>query len=72
MGAIFQSLGRTVLAGVVILVVMIGVAGAHNMMGTEAYWAFFMRWLHILSGVMSCRRRRCRKFPTSRSRRSAR
>ena len=22
------------------------------MMGTEAYWAFFMRWLHILSGVM--------------------
>jgi len=52
MGAIFQSLGRTVTAGVVILVVMIGVAGAHNMMGTEAYWAFFMRWLHILSGVM--------------------
>jgi uncharacterized membrane protein len=52
MGAIFQSLGRTVIAGIVILVVMIGVAGAHNMMGTEAYWAFFMRWLHILSGVM--------------------
>jgi uncharacterized membrane protein len=52
MGAIFQSLGRTVIAGIVILAVMIGVAGAHNMMGTEAYWAFFMRWLHILSGVM--------------------
>jgi uncharacterized membrane protein len=52
MGAIFQSLGRTVIAGVVILIVMIGVAGAHHMMGTEAYWAFFMRWLHILSGVM--------------------
>jgi uncharacterized membrane protein len=52
MGAIFQSLGRTVIAGVFILIAMIGVAGAYKMMGSEAYWAFFMRWLHILSGVM--------------------
>ena len=52
MGAIFQSLGRTVIAGIVILIVMMGVAGTHNMMGSEGYWAFFMRWLHILSGVM--------------------
>ena len=52
MGAIFQSLGRTVVAGIVILAVMMGVAGTFDMMGNHAYWAFFMRWLHILSGVM--------------------
>jgi uncharacterized membrane protein len=52
MGAIFQSLGRTVVAGIVILAVMMGIAGTFGMMGAEGYWAFFMRWLHILSGVM--------------------
>ena len=52
MGAIFQSLGRTVIAGIVILIVMMGVAGTQNMMGSEGYWTFFMRWLHILAGVM--------------------
>ena len=53
MGAIFQSLGRTVLAGFVILVLLIivtGGAGARG--GDHAWWAFFMRWLHVLSGVM--------------------
>jgi len=43
MGAIFSSLRNTIIAGVVILLVM---------MGSHAYWTFFMRWLHILSGVM--------------------
>jgi len=52
MGAIFQSLGRTVIAGIVILAIMMGVAGTFNMMGSHAYWTFFMRWLHIGSGVM--------------------
>ena len=52
MGVIFQSLGRTVIAGVVILAVMLGVAGTHNMMASHEYWTFFMRWLHILAGVM--------------------
>jgi uncharacterized membrane protein len=52
MGAIFQSLGRTVIAGIVILAVMMGVAGTFSMMGNEGYWTFFMRWLHIGSGVM--------------------
>jgi uncharacterized membrane protein len=52
MGAIFQSLGRTVIAGIVILVIMMGVAGTFSMMSTHAYWTFFMRWLHIGSGVM--------------------
>ena len=52
MGAIFQSLGRTIIAGVVILAIILGIAGTFGKMGDHAYWAFFMRWLHVLSGVM--------------------
>jgi uncharacterized membrane protein len=52
MGAIFQSLGRTITAGVVILLVMMGVAGTFGMMNSHGYWTFFMRYLHIASGVM--------------------
>ena len=52
MGFIFQSLGRTVLAGIVILLVMMGIANTFGMMSEHGYWQFFMRWLHILSGVM--------------------
>ena len=52
MGAIFQSLGRTVIAGVVIVVIMLGIAGTFGRMGDFGYWTFFMRWLHILAGVM--------------------
>ncbi len=56
MGAIFQSLGRTVAAGVVLLVVIIGLVGA--MAGgvavsmQHAWMAFLFRWLHVLSAVM--------------------
>jgi len=52
MGAIFQSLGRTVIAGAVLVVIMLGVAGTFGRMGEHAYWLFFMRWLHVLSAVM--------------------
>lgn len=52
MGAIFQSLGRTVIAGVVLVVVMLAVAGTFGKMGEHGYWLFFMRWLHVLSGVL--------------------
>ena len=52
MGAIFQSLGRTVIAGVVIVVIMLGIAGTFGRLGDPGYWTFFMRWLHILAGVM--------------------
>jgi uncharacterized membrane protein len=56
MGAIFQSLGRTITAGVVLLIIFVVIAG----LGTKewvaidqhAWWAFFFRWLHVLSGVM--------------------
>jgi uncharacterized membrane protein len=50
MGAIFQSLGRTVTAGVVLLIILI-VAVSTAEYG-HAYSAFVMRWLHVMSGVM--------------------
>ena len=55
MGAIFQSLGRTVIAGIVVLVAIILIAGAGTgqMINLDMNWSrFFMRWLHVLSGVM--------------------
>jgi uncharacterized membrane protein len=56
MGAIFQSLGRTVTAGVVLLVILVVLAGLGTgswvRAGDHAWWTFFMRWLHVLSGVM--------------------
>ena len=51
MGAIFQSLGRTVIAGVVLVVIMLGIAGTFGKMD-HAWGTFFMRYLHVLSGVM--------------------
>ncbi len=55
MGAIFQSLGRTIVAGLVILAVIIVVAssgGAAGKAGDHVWWAFVFRWLHVMSGVM--------------------
>src|SRR5437763_1860709 len=56
MGAIFQSLGRTVTAGVVLLVIFLIIAGLGTgvwvPIGEAAWWSFFFRWLHVLSGVM--------------------
>jgi len=52
MGFIFQSLGRTIAAGVVLVGVLLLAAGTFGRMGDHAYWTFFMRWLHIGSGVM--------------------
>ena len=51
MGAIFQSLGRTVIAGTVLLVILLGAAGTFGKMD-HAWGTFFMRYLHVLSGVM--------------------
>lgn len=52
MGAILQSLGRTVTAGVVLLLIIMGIAGTFGSLGQMSWWTFFMRWLHVLSGVM--------------------
>jgi uncharacterized membrane protein len=48
MGAILQSLGRTVLAGVVLLVILLLSTGS-NVLSNPALG---MRWLHVTSGVM--------------------
>ena len=50
MGAILQSLGRTVIAGVVLLVIIVLLAGGVQF--GHAWGTFFMRWLHVMSGVM--------------------
>ena len=52
MGAIFQSLGRTISAGVVIVIVIMLIASTFNKLGDMNWWRFFFRWLHVLSGVM--------------------
>ena len=51
MGAIFQSLGRTITAGVVLLVILLFAAGTFGRMD-HAWGTFLMRYLHIASGVM--------------------
>src|SRR5436189_2058442 len=57
MGAFFQSLGKTIIAGIVIHIVIIlavngltGGGGARA--GDHVWWTFVMRWLHVMSGVM--------------------
>src|SRR3954463_14038542 len=56
MASILQSLGRTLIAGVVLLILIVAIAGAVSgqfiKLSDPTYWAFFMRWLHIMSGVM--------------------
>jgi uncharacterized membrane protein len=56
MGAIFQSLGRTITAGVVLLIVLVlilaAAAGARVPLGDHGWWMFAMRWLHVTAGVM--------------------
>jgi uncharacterized membrane protein len=55
MAAILQSLERTLIAGIVLLIVIIiavGLLTGQFIKPNYAWWAFFMRWLHVLSGVM--------------------
>jgi uncharacterized membrane protein len=55
MAAILQSLGRTVIAGIVVLIVIVILAGVGTgrMISPDMAWSTFaMRWLHVLSGVM--------------------
>ncbi len=55
MGVIFNSLQRTIVAGVVLLIIIVLIASATSgdvIHFNHAWGTFFMRWLHILSGVM--------------------
>ena len=55
MSGILSNLRSTVVAGVILTIIMVVVVafvtgGGFNM--GHAYGAFFMRWLHVLSGIM--------------------
>lgn len=55
MGAILSNLRNTVIAGLVVLVLMVAVIAnvtGEGMPGGHAYWAFVMRFLHLVCGVM--------------------
>jgi uncharacterized membrane protein len=56
MGAIFSSLSRTIIAGVVLLIVLLAIAAAFTgrwiAIGESSWWLFAMRWLHVTAGVM--------------------
>jgi uncharacterized membrane protein len=55
MASVLQSLGRTIVAGIVLLIILLVAVGAISgqfIRFDAAYAQFFMRWLHILSGVM--------------------
>jgi uncharacterized membrane protein len=55
MAAFFQSLGRTIVAGLVVLIVLLiilAAVGGRVALGEHAWWLFAMRWLHVTSGVM--------------------
>jgi uncharacterized membrane protein len=56
MAAILSNLRNTIIAGFVLaLVLLLLLAGLYKGAGAgfdEAWWAFFFRWLHVLSGVM--------------------
>jgi len=56
MVAFFQSLEKTLAAGVgllILIVILVGLAtGQYVRLADFNWWAFFMRWLHVLSGVM--------------------
>ncbi len=55
MAAILQSLGRTIIAGIILLILIVlivsGVTGVSPQIN-HLWAAFIMRWLHVVSGVM--------------------
>ena len=51
MSSIFQSLGRSVLAGVVLLALLILTVGT-NVSLSHGWFTFLMRWMHVVCGVM--------------------
>ena len=55
MGAIFTSPGRTVTAGVVLIIAIVIIVGLVTGQMTKvdhSYATFLMRWLHVISGVL--------------------
>jgi hypothetical protein len=54
-GSLFSIAPKTLAAGVVLLiviVVLVGLTGDQFIIFEHAYWTFFVRWLHIMTGIM--------------------
>jgi uncharacterized membrane protein len=52
MGVIFQSLGRTILAGFILLAVLLAMLMNYDMFSFKAWLPFAFRWLHVLVSIM--------------------
>jgi uncharacterized membrane protein len=55
MAAFFQSLHKTLAAGfglVVVLIVLVGLISGQFIKFDSTWWMFFLRWLHIMAGIM--------------------
>ena len=55
MVAFFQSLHKTLAAGVgllIVLIILVGLIGGQFIKLDSAWWLFFWRWLHIMAGIM--------------------
>ncbi len=53
MGSILQSLGRTVAAGFVLLVIIVAIVSGGNVnFGSHAWMTFAFRWLHVTVAIM--------------------
>ena len=52
MGAFFSSLGRTIIAGFVVLIVIILAVSGMFEGGVRGSDLFVVRWLHVMAGVM--------------------
>ena len=55
MAAILQSLGRTIIAGIILLILLLVIVSGMTGVGPQfdhAWGAFVMRWLHVVAGIM--------------------
>ncbi|MHB8353291.1 MAG: urate hydroxylase PuuD [Burkholderiales bacterium] len=53
MQLLFQSLGRTVIAGLVLLLLLVIVVGSPVVnLQSHAWWIFVFRWLHVTVAIM--------------------
>src|SRR4051812_24910195 len=51
MGKFFENLHRVLAAGLV-LAILVAILRRSDILGTEAYWAAVMRWIHVFFGVL--------------------
>ena len=54
MAAFFANLRNTVIAGFVLALIVLGIRLSYGNLdfANEAFWAFIIRWAHIVCGVM--------------------